>query len=87
MEKALYNNGAESSTCSSKRNSTAINILTSFTEANTTPLYRSLQLLIFAAIVCCTLSNVGTYFATNLPWDSTVAKDNPLNDTMNMYAL
>jgi hypothetical protein len=87
MEKVLYNHDAESSTSSSKRGSAAVNILTNFSEANTAPLYRSLQLLFFATIVCCALSNVGAYYATSLPWDCTVAKDNPLNDTMNMYAL
>jgi hypothetical protein len=64
MERAICTYDAESSTNSSKGGSSAVNIITTFSEGNTTPLYRFLQLAFLATILACVLSNLGAYFVT-----------------------
>lgn len=46
-----------------------------------------MQLVFLMTITFCVLSNIGTFYVTDLPWDSSVATHNPINDTMNFYAL
>lgn len=73
MEKAICTYDAESSTNSSKGGSSAVAIISTFSEGNSAPLYRFLQLAFLATILSCVLSNLGAYFITELPWDPTSA--------------
>jgi hypothetical protein len=87
MEKAINTFDAESSTNNSRSGSSAVNVINTFSETSSTPIYRFLQLVFLATILSCVLSNLGAFFVTELPWDVTIPTKNPLNDTMNLYAL
>jgi hypothetical protein len=64
MEKAIYTYDEASSKDSSKGGSSAAVIITAFSEGNSTPLYRFLQLAFLASILASVLSNLGSYFIT-----------------------
>jgi hypothetical protein len=87
MEKAINTYDVQSSTSTSKSGSSAVSVINSFSEAGSHPLYRLLQLAFLITILTCFLSNLAAYFVTDLPWDPSVPTRNPLNDTMNLYAL
>lgn len=71
------------STSSSKNSTSAINILSTFSEKNTVPLYRRIILGFLFVITCCLVASVVSYEFSNLAWDTTNKTNNPLNDTIN----
>jgi len=87
MEKAINTYDAESSTSNSKIGSSAVAIINNFAETSSTPIYRFVQIAFLASVLTCVLSNLGAYFASDLSWDVTSPTYNPLNDTMNLYAI
>jgi hypothetical protein len=72
MEKILMNYDQESSTSSSKGINSAVNIITSFSQNSTVPVYNYIAITFIIVILLCTAVNVSFYLVPSLGWDNSV---------------
>lgn len=62
----------ESSTSSSKGINSAVNIITSFSQNSTVPVYNYIIATFLIVILLCAAVNVSFYLVPNLGWDNSV---------------
>jgi hypothetical protein len=87
MERMLLNYDQESSASSTKGISSAVNILSVFSENNTVPIYKYIMVTFFIVILLCVSINISFYKVQSLEWDNTQKLQNPVYDCTNFYQI
>lgn len=87
MEKMLLNYDQESSASSTKGISSAVNILSVFSENNVVPIYKYIVVTFFVVILLCMSISISFYMVKNLEWDNSRPGSNPVYDCTNFYQI
>lgn len=85
MEKMLLNYDQESSASSTKGISSAVNVLSVFSENNTVPIYKYIVATFLVVILLCMSINISFFMVKSLQWDNTTQLHNPIYDATNFY--
>lgn len=87
MEKMLIHYDQESSTTSTKGISSAVTVISNFSENNSVPVYKYIISTFVAIILCSIALNLILNFLAILEWDNSLATNNPIFDNLNTYLL
>lgn len=80
-------NQAQSSTISSKANTSAINVLLEFERKGRVQVFARIGLLFLAGIIICGVGLVASGLLTGLGWDNSSTNSNPIYDAVRMVQL
>lgn len=85
MEKILVNYDHESSASSTKGISSAVNVLSNYSDNDSVPTYKWILLVFSGVLVVCLAANLGLFLFSSLEWDNSSPNRNPISDAINLY--
>ncbi len=87
MESVFYNGDIDSQASSTRSVTSVVSVLTAFSEINSVPLYKYLQITFVVVIGICTATCAVSYVISNHSWDNTTPDNNPVWDISSFLAL